>query len=398
MIVLILAGETIFFLPFLLQRVFRPTFLRVFNLDDADLGLIFSAYGITALISYFFGGILADKFSARKLMSVAMWMTALGGFVMMQIPINQQLVWIYGFWGMTTIMLFWSAMLKATSNWGKGSSQNRAFGFLESGRGLSAALIATLLITVIDPGKVEISLSDFKLIILLTTLITVLVGILIWFFVGQDSESVDGREKLDWSLVWKLCRSKRVVLQGILIVCAYVGYKTTDDFSLYANEVLGFGESNSAIIASAAFWVRPASALLAIYFSDKFLTARFISWCFLLMFVSGILVASGIFNSLVPVALIVLTSTAVGIYAIRSVYFALVSQVNPEKAHLGTVIGIISVLGFTPDIFMGPVSGYILKYNEGALGHQYLFAMMAAFALIGYLAVMFLRNDLTQNP
>ncbi len=394
MLVLVLAGETIFFLPFVLLRIFKPTFLRVFDTDNLTLGWFFSIYGITALISYFFGGILADKFSARKLMSVALWLTALGGFALMQIPSDESLALLYGFWGITTIMLFWSAMLKATSHWGKSSTQNRAFGFLESGRGLAGALVATVLIAIMNPDNVEISTKSFQLIIGATAGITALVGVLTWFFVGRESEQGIVRKKLDLEDVWRLCRSKKIILQGILIVCAYVGYKTTDDFSLYANEVLKFDESDSALIASVAFWLRPVFALVAVYFADKFQTARFISWSFMLMVISGAMVGFGWFNGLVPMTLILLSSTAVGIYGIRSVYFALVEQANPDKNHLGTVIGIISVVGFTPDIFMGPLTGKLLDSNPGALGHQYLFAVMAAFALLGYLAVYLLRKEI----
>ena len=62
LILLILAGEAAFFLPFVIQRVFRPTFLDVFGLTNYQLGICFSVYGLVALFSYFFGGTLADRF------------------------------------------------------------------------------------------------------------------------------------------------------------------------------------------------------------------------------------------------------------------------------------------------------------------------------------------------
>ena len=62
LILLILAGEAVFILPFVLPRIFRPTVLEVFLLDNVQLGLCFSIYGIIAMISYPLGGPLADKF------------------------------------------------------------------------------------------------------------------------------------------------------------------------------------------------------------------------------------------------------------------------------------------------------------------------------------------------
>ena len=63
LLLLILAGESVFILPFVLSRVFRPTVLEVFGLNNLELGLCFSVYGIVALLSYIFGGPLADKFA-----------------------------------------------------------------------------------------------------------------------------------------------------------------------------------------------------------------------------------------------------------------------------------------------------------------------------------------------
>ena len=144
MLALIIAGETIFFLPFVLARVFRPTILLVFNLTNFELGTIFSVYGVVAMLSYFFGGPLADKFPVGKLMSIALATTALGGLVMATIPTLENMKLLYAFWGLTTIFLFWAALIRATRQWGGEKLQGSAFGFLEGGRGLAAALIATV--------------------------------------------------------------------------------------------------------------------------------------------------------------------------------------------------------------------------------------------------------------
>ena len=79
---LVVAGETIFFLPFVLARVFRPTILDVFQLTNLELGSAFALYGLVAMVAYFLGGPLADRFSPRRLLSVALVTTALGGLLM----------------------------------------------------------------------------------------------------------------------------------------------------------------------------------------------------------------------------------------------------------------------------------------------------------------------------
>jgi len=71
MLTLIVIGEVVFFLPFVLPRIFRPTLLEVFGLTNFELGLAFSVYGTIAVLAYLPGGPLADWFSARKLMTLS---------------------------------------------------------------------------------------------------------------------------------------------------------------------------------------------------------------------------------------------------------------------------------------------------------------------------------------
>ena len=57
---LIIAGEIIFGLPFHTARFFRPTMLEVFGFTNTQLGDLFALYGLTAMLSYFPGGAIAD--------------------------------------------------------------------------------------------------------------------------------------------------------------------------------------------------------------------------------------------------------------------------------------------------------------------------------------------------
>ncbi len=144
MTALVTSGETIFLLPFVAARVFRPTLLDVFGLTNFELGTAFSLYGIVAMASYFLGGPLADRFSARRLMTAALLATAAGGIPMARIPSLPVLRLLFAYWGMTTILLFWAALIRAAREWGGTASQGRAYGILDGGRGLLAAVVSSL--------------------------------------------------------------------------------------------------------------------------------------------------------------------------------------------------------------------------------------------------------------
>ena len=123
LILLILAGEAVFILPYVLPRIFRPTVLDVFELSNFEYGLAQAVCGIASMISYPLGGPLADKYPPRKLIAIALWLTAIGGFVYAQYPSLSILQVLYGWWGFTTIFLFWAPMIKATRVWGGSDSQ-----------------------------------------------------------------------------------------------------------------------------------------------------------------------------------------------------------------------------------------------------------------------------------
>ena len=147
---LMLVGELVFLLPFVVTRIFRPTFLRVFDITNLELGSAFSLYGFIAMGAYFLGGPIADKFSPRKLLPVSVIATALGGVWMSYIPSIWTLTLLYGFWGLTTILLFWAAYVKAQRLLGGDNQQGRSFGLIDAGRGFFAAAIASSSVFLLD--------------------------------------------------------------------------------------------------------------------------------------------------------------------------------------------------------------------------------------------------------
>ncbi len=393
LLAIIIAGEAIFFLPFVLARIFRPTLLRVFEITNLQLGLAFSVYGIVAMASYFFGGPLADRFAARSLMAIALWATAIGGLFMTVMPTSQYLGLLYGYWGLTTIFLFWAAMIRATREWGGDSFQGRAFGYLEGGRGLTAALIGTLALIIFSSATGEEGQGSFKLVILVTSILVGFSGVLVWFYLPQNKESEHNSTSLPTSKnVVEVMKMPAIWMQSIIIICAYVGYKSTDDYSLYANQVLGFDEVSSAVIGTAALWMRPVFAVLAGILADRFRGSQIVIWCFILMFAGSSLVYLGILEHLTISTLIILATTLIGVYGIRGIYFALMQESAVPLHATGTAVGIMSVVGFTPDVFMSPLMGYLLDSHPGAQGHRYVFLVLAIFSIIGLATAILFRR------
>ena len=382
----------------MVARIFRPTFLDVFQLNNFELGTLYSTYGIVALLSYVYGGTLADRYPPGKLMATALIMTAAGGMYLAQFPSYQGLQWLYGYWGFSTIFLFWSAMIKATRNWGGGKQQGRAFGYLEAGRGLIAASIGVMGILVfsfllpddLKAASFEERKAAFRYVILFVVALASLVGLFVFFFLKeQETQKVISIPKAKNSLntIIRVAKIPSVGLLIIIVLCAYCGYKVTDILSLYAAEVMLFDEVDAAKVGSYQMYLRPLVCVLVGIFADKSSSALWLIRGFIVLLIGSLLLASGWVNaSLSGLFIFAVVITGIGTYALRTLYYAAVKEGRIPYAITGTAVGIISVVGYTPDIFMGPVMGVLLDSSPGVTGHQHVFTLLAAFSLIGALA------------
>lgn len=396
-ILLILAGESVFILPFVLPRIFRSTYLDVFVLTNFELGTCFSVYGVIALLSYLYGGAIADKYSPRKLIAASLFLTAFGGFLISTFPSIQVLKLVYGYWGFTTIFLFWGAMIKATRVWGGTSKQGKAFGFLEGGRGFVAATIGAIgvyIFSIILPENLANALlverqDAFRYVILFAATLASSVGLLVYFFM-KDPEELDAPVK---SSVSSLVNIKKVLkIPSIwwlmfIVLSAYVGYKLTGIFSLYAKEIMLFDEIKAAQIGTFQLYIRPILGVAIGFIADKTKGSLWIIIGFIVMLIGSLIFASGVvqsdLNFLFFLSLII---TATGVYSIRTLYFAVLQEGKIPLAITGTAVGLISVIGYTPDIFIGPIMGYLLDSSPGIQGHQQVFMMLSVFSALGLFA------------
>jgi MFS family permease len=395
---LILAGEAVFILPFVLPRIFRPTVLDVFQMDNVQWGLAGSAYGIVALVSYLLGGPLADKYPPRKLMAIALWLTALGGLVFATFPSFGVLQLLFAYWGFTTIFLFWAPMIKAARVWGGTNSQGKAFGLLDGGRGLTGALFGLLGVVIfsmflsnnIETASLLERQEAFKYVIYFSAIIISIIGTLTWFFMksGIDEKEIL-LERISVNQIITVLKLPSVLLLMVIILCAYVGYKITDILSQYAEEVMLYDEVKSAKVGVFLQFLRPVTGILLGLIVDRFRISYVLIFSFVACVFGGFLFASGIMQpSSTGLFFLSVVIIAVGIYSARALYFAVMQEGKIPLVLTGTAVGLISLVAYTPDIFAGPVVGYFLDTYPGRVGHQYVFSMLTGFSLVGCIATV----------
>jgi hypothetical protein len=81
---------------------------------------------------------------------------------------------------------------------------------------------------------------------------------------------------------------------------------------------------------------------------------------------------------------------SMAIFALRGIYFALLEEGGIAPAVTGTAAGVISAVGFTPDVFMPLIGGLMLDAYPGAEGYRYFYLLIAILCAIGSVAAWML--------
>ncbi|MBJ88311.1 MAG: MFS transporter [Woeseia sp.] len=394
---LILAGEMIYGLPFHTQRFFRPTMLEAFDITNTQLGDMFAAYGLAAMFSYFLGGPFADRYSARSLIAVSLILTSLGGLYMATYPGVWQMTALYAFWGISTSLLFWAALIKATRDWGGTNSQGIAFGILDGGRGLAAAVFAAFSVGILIlyiPNADLVTDAERKAglrsIVLFYSLIGLLCSVIVWFLVPHEKTALSEKRSL-FTGIPQVIRKPLIWAQAAVIICAYCGYKGLDNYSLYAVQVLNMNEIDAAKLSTYGAYVRPIACILAGIIADRFDSARSICAMFILLVAAyGFLAFATLDSTSLLVIYLNLFVTFFAVFALRGIYYALLEETNTPKHLTGASVAVIAFIGYTPEAFFAPIAGRILDANPGVSGHHNFFAFLAIIALSGVLITLLL--------
>jgi sugar phosphate permease len=381
---LCLSGSVIFWLP-LFSDIFYIPMQNAFGFTKTQMGILLSTFGAVALIAYFPGGWLADRFSPRKLITIALVITALAGFVFSTLPSFEICLILFAIWGLTSAGILWSAMIKAARCWGSKEDQGKTFGILEGGRSISDVISTTILLMIFAYSRGD-DRAVPEIIIMISFYILVL-ALLVWRIMGDDISNNKKQPKVTINEIIYILRLPVIWLIALIIMATNTAMWGTIFFTPYATEVYELGEVGGGAIGAGKYWVTPFAAIAAGFFADKIGPAKAILG-FCIVMTAGFLIFTLIPGSpaLLPYLIINVAILTAAVYALRGTYFSLLEQSSIPLAFTGTATGIISVIAYTPDIFMPTLGGIILDAYPGASGYQYLFLIVSFFSMIGLVA------------
>jgi len=383
--ILMWGGGTIYNLPFIRYILYEPL-REALNLNHEDFGLTMSAYGVCAVISYFPGGWLADRFSARKLLTLAYLTTSLAGFYFATLPSFYMTVAIHAFWGVSAILIFWAVLIKACKDLAYSDEQGRFFGLLECGRGIITTVASFICLSIYSQyeGTADV-LTGVRLSIISQAVVTLLAAFLTWFFfidvpptrTEETSLLTDIKSTVKMPMVWAA---------AFMVFSCYSARVLASYANPYFNNVFAISASMAGVLAIiwnyvCQFMGGPIGGFIADKIGHR---PKVLCICFVVMtvFFLPFVLTPG---DSAYVVFLGITTTAVfmAIFAIRGLYFAVIDDMHIPPHIIGSAIGFISFIGFCPDIFIYPLAGRILDSYPGIDGYRMLFWIAIGCGLCG---------------
>jgi sugar phosphate permease len=409
LMLLVLAAGAIY--PILyLRQVYQPTMLEVFHITDSQLGYLYSSLGTIFLLSYLPSGWLADRIAPRLLICFSLIATGVLGLWYSTAPSFQMLMLIFGGWGLSTGLTFWAAVIKRVTMIASADEQGRFFGLLDGGRGLIEAMLATVAITLFawaTQTKGESVAAGFRMVVYMYAFLCIALGVVL--VLVKDPQGEQGarddaanraarRRNNVLADLATLAKIPELWLVAAIVFCGYQVFWATYSFSAYLHEgEIGLTVVMAGTITTLKLWMRPIGGIGGGFLGDRYSKVSVLVIALFLAALSllGLMAAPRIASHVLLVFLVLFIGILT--YAIRGLYWSLLDRCNIPVSTMGLAIGLISVLGYSPDVFLPLINGYLTQTFPGVFGYQLYFGYVAGMAALGGFAGLALRNMLNRK-
>lgn len=386
LVIITIAGAMIYGLPYF-RLYFYDSYLSTYHLTNTQMGTFGSMFGIFGMISYLFGGVVADMVSPRKLMSASLILTGAGGFLHLLNPSYVILLAIYAMWGFTSLFAFWPSLLKSLRVLANENEQSKAYGFMDGGRGIVYAIDGACIVAIFAYfSKVASDSAGLNGVITYYSIIAVVLGVLVFLLLKDGKPSVEvekaeDQEKFSLAQVLEVIKMPALWILSAILCCTYVMNIAFYYFTPYATSRFGMAATAGAIVTIAAQYVRPVAAFGGGIFADKIGRSKIMYVTFSLMAIcTFLMVIMGNMSSSMFIVLCILIY--LGMYGGYSLVFSMMEEGGIPMRVAGTAIGLVCTIGYLPEVIVPFCSGKILDtFGDG--GYRYMFIAITIIMVIG---------------
>lgn len=394
LIILTIAGSLIYGLPYF-RSYYYDAYLEVYNLTNTQMGTFGSMFGIFGAISYLFGGVVADMVSPRKLMSISLILTGLGGVLHLMNPSYGMLLFIYLLWGFTSLFAFWPSLLKGLRSLAAENEQSKAYGFMDGGRGIINAVHLAITLAIFNFfSKTAGNLGGLNGVIIFYSAIVIILGILIFIFM-KDEKATAKSEKFNFGQIVEVAKMPAVWILSLVLCCTYTMNMSFYYFTPYATSAFGVTATAAAMVTMLAQYVRPVGCFTGGILADKIGRSKTMFIGFFLMTVATFIMAL-MSNISIPLFVVLCIVIYFAMYFNYSLVFSMMEEGGVPARVAGTAIGLVCTLGYLPEVICPTLAGHILDtYSE--LGYKYYFLGVGVVMVIGIIALMIWNNFLKRQ-
>ena len=393
LLLLIIGSGTIYPVVYMRQN-FEGSMLETFDITRAQLGECHSILGIVFFLTYLPSGWLSDKLPTRWLMSLSMAGTGFLALWLSTGPEFAQIKLIFIGWGITSGLTLWGALIKGTSLLAPHDQQGRFFGLLESGRGLVEALLASIGLAVFAYFLNSVGTgtsASLTAVIWFYGLVAIGFTPILFFALrtshmeappDPNSRGISGL----FRDLKQLLTNQKIWLAAIVILVGYQIFWVTYSLAGLLQSIFQLSAVTVGAITVGRLWMRPLGGVLAGFIGDYF---RVIPFLGVLMLIAGGLLAllpslpatAGVMV-LFPMVLLIGLFT----YGVRGIFWATLDECDVSASTRGLAVGLISLLAYTPDIYVPMVQSWALANWSGQQGFQIYYGLFGASSLLGFVA------------
>ncbi|MCI9602794.1 MAG: MFS transporter [Ruminococcus sp.] len=380
LIVICLGGSIIYIFPYL-QYTFYDSMMAELGFTNTQMGNVMSVYGALNLIAYFIGGMIADRFSSRILITFSLVVTGITGFWFATFPSYTAMMIISVIWSFTTIFTYWPATIKAVKLLGDSDVQGRLFGFREALNSFGALVFSSTVMFIFTRSG-----ENFRNVVIFYSIVYIVTGIISFMFLPND-EAGEAEKRNIFAGLGYVLKNPLVWLIGFIIFFGYAVGSIMGRLTPYLTSVFKMGVATAGIVGIInSYGVGNVGAVAGGLITDKMKSStRFLKWCFVIMAVLlAIFVAVPGVPSFLMAAIIMGLSVRLVQTAVRGVYFVPLDEAKIPAEYLGTAAGVVSVIGFAPDAFLFSVYGKIIDSMSEVAGYKVMFGSLIGFCAVGF--------------
>ena len=385
-----LAGGSIYCLPYI-KYILYDAQIAAMGITNTQSGMLMTMYTIGNMILYIPGGILADRISPKKGITISLLATTVLGIIYGMAPTYAigLLVWL-GF-SFSSAFIFWAALLKAVRLIGTEEQQGFIYGCYYACNGITGALTNTIAMKAYGMAGGDVVLG-FKYACIAAAIIPAIAAVMLWFLL-DDSKSepalAESEGKFNFSDAGKLMKNPTVWIVSFVVLIGYGFYSGSSWFTPYLTAVRGVTPEDSAAISiirnNLLLLLAPVGGLIA----DKLFhsTTKWLATAFALLavfYVGAMMLPES------------MSGTAAGMYTllpaiVATMMYGVIWSVMEESGiptkMAATGIGIASIIGYLPDSIYNLIFGQFLD-KQGDAGYTSIFIFFIVTAIIGiFLAI-----------